>query len=74
MLRYMPGVAKPALCMIRIYQIPSYKEPQHRNQKTRIYLQSTLLWHTSFGTTCKSNVVQRASYHSTILQDFYTLQ
>jgi len=27
-----------------------------------------------FGTTCKSNIVRRASYHSIILQYFYTLQ
>jgi len=25
-----------------------------------------------FGTTSKSNTVRHASYHSTILQDFYT--
>jgi len=39
------GVAKPVLCMSRISQNPSYKEPQHKNLKTRIYLQSTLMWH-----------------------------
>jgi len=39
--------------------------------KTLIYLLSTLLWHqTVLGTTCKSNTVWHASYHSIILQYF----
>jgi len=40
---YSPGVGKPALCMSRKSQKPSYKEPQHKNLKTRIYLQFTFL-------------------------------
>jgi len=40
---YITGVAKPALCMSHISKNRCYEEPQHKNIKTRIYLQSTLL-------------------------------
>jgi len=43
--------------------------------KTLIYLLSTLLWHQIvLGTTCKSNTVRHACYHSIILQYIYILQ
>ena len=41
---HITGAAKPALCMSRISQNPSYKEPQHKNLKKHgIYLLSTFL-------------------------------
>jgi len=45
---YITGVTKPPPCMSRKSKDPSYKEPQHKNQKTRNFLQSTLLWHHNF--------------------------
>jgi len=39
----MAGVAKPAPRMNRMLKNPSYKEPQHKNLKAQIYLQSILL-------------------------------
>ena len=64
-------VVKPTLCMSRISQSPSYKDPQQKNLITRIFLHQRFCEIIIlFGTTCKSNAVRHASYHFTIFLHF----